>query len=449
MRRLGLFVVAAGAVAAALAGPAGADNPPPLSFELSSGTSSLFCTATQPATIVKSGQTCKIIQPAGGTAWCVEKRSARGPDPVTQVCKIRQASKWQDNVAYVVQVLEMKGGPSPQDATQITDVRQGNRNRSNKAYVTQITKLVLGRLLSDDGNDWGTSTFAGSKEQVQEAHQSTLVCQGAAGALGPTDPTNCRNDTGMLGSNLSDIHQWQWESEQAAATESITQKQNTEVRADGCKATDPADPIAPATDTNMCANVDQQTDALHGGTNTSDLDELSVELQNAKRAATTTQRQGGPTVETGGLDHTINQAGPKPSSIETDQHSFQIQRVEDAVTLIRKQDPKLSKGFGSNQETNPANVWTGRQSETQLQFEDGVLTGDTQSSLLEYFGHTSGNIEARQRITQNDQTQTNSCSGMTCAAVLECTTVPEEEPDLSSLTWPPPPTQFCTTSGVD
>jgi hypothetical protein len=449
MRGRGLVVVAAGAIAAFLAGPAAADTPPPLSFEMSSGTSSLACTATQPATVVKSGQTCKIVQPAGGTAWCIEWRSARGPDPVGQVCKIRQASTWRDNVAYVVQVLEMKGGPSPQDASQVADVRQGNRNRHNKAYVTQVTKLALGSLLESDGSYWGTSTLVGSKQQVQEAHQSTLVCQGAAGALGPTDPSNCRGDVGMLGSNLSNVHQWQWESEQAAASETITQKQNTEVRIDGCRATDPADPTTPATDTNMCANVDQRTQALGGGANTSDLDQLSVELQNAKKAATVIQRQGGPTVDTGGLDHTINQLGPKPSSIETDQHSFQIQRVEDAVTLIRKQDPKLSKGFGSSQGTNPADVWTGRQSETQLQFEDGVLAGDTQTSLLEYFGDTSGHIEAKQRITQNEETQTNSCSGTSCAAVLECTTVPDEEDYLSSLYWPPPPTQVCTTSEID
>lgn len=447
MRGRGLLVVAAGAVAGFLAAPAGAETPPPLTFTMSSGSGSVQCQATSPAWVTKTGQSCTIIQPAGGTAWCIERLSKQGPAPVKQRCKIRQASAWRDNVAYVVQVLEMKSGASPQDATQIADVRQGNKHKNNKAFVTQVTKLALGRLLSADGDDWSTATSSGTKTQVQEAHQSALVCQGAAGGLGPTDPTNCRSDVGMLGSNLSDVDQRQWESEQAAASEMVTQEQNTEARIDGCKATDAADPTAPATDTNMCANVDQLTQELWGRANTSDLDQLSVQLQNARDADTTTQRQGASNVNLGGLDHTINQSGPKPSSIETDQHSFQIQIVKGAVVLIRKQDPKLSKGFGSSQGTNPANVWTGRQSETQLQFEDGVLGGDTQTSRLEYFGDTTGNIEAKQLINQNGETQTNSCSGMHCAAVIECTTVEGESFLTSTPSWMPPPTQFCTFPG--
>lgn len=461
MRGHAVLVVAAGVVAALLAAPATGGTTPPLTFEMSSGSSSVQCQATAPAWVTKTGQSCTIIQPAGGTAWCTERLSTRGPDPVVQRCKIRQASSWRDNIAYVTQVLEMKGGPSPQDATQIADVRQGNRHRNNKAYVTQVTKLVLGGQLDSDGKYWGASTLSGNKSQKQEAHQSAQVCQGAAGALGPNDPTNCRNDVGMFGDNFSSVAQKKWESQQAAVSGAITQEQDTEERPNECTPTDAVDPVVPDETANMCANVDQNSQVAWPGSgqNDSKLVELSVQLQNARDAALANQCQGFPQSpcfvtglpQVGGLDHTINQNGQDPSTIDTKQHSFMVQLVDDVAAFVRKQDPKVSKGFGSSQGTSPDNIWTGRQTETQLQFEDGVLGGDTQTSRLEYFGDTSGNISASQLINQNGQTQTNSCSGMTCAAVLECTTAAEDE-ELIALLGPSTAMfegQACTTEEPD
>jgi hypothetical protein len=441
MRGRVLLVVAAGAVAGLLAAPAGAGTTPPLSFEMTSGSSSVYCAATQPATVSKSGQSCSIVQPAGGTAWCIERISKRGPTPVVQTCTIKQASTWKKNVAIVVQLYEAKGGGSPQDGTQNADVRQGNQFNANEAYVTQITKQLLGHLLDSEGDyedgDWIPDATV---LQDQKARISAVVCQG--GRTTATDPANCRTGAGMVSSNKSSVIQQQWQSEQAKGTE-VTQEQNTTFGENTCAPE--GDATLPDTDANMCANVDQQTQTVGGGKNDSNLGQLYVQLQRA-RAETTTQRQGGSTVDTGGLDHTVNQLGPRPSSIHTGQHSFQIQRVNDAVVLVRKQDPRISKGFGSSQGTSPESVWRGRQTAVQLQFEDGVLGGDTQTARLEYFGTTSGNIEASQLINQNGETETNSCSGTTCAAVLECTTVEEEEDYYS---WESPPTQFCTVPDVD
>lgn len=441
-RAVFVLVVVVGAVAAVLAGPAGASNPPLLSFELNDGGGSVRCEATHPRTIVKSGQSCTIIQPAGGTAWCIQRTKKHGQSTVTQRCEIRQASTSRENVAHVMQVIEMKGGASPQDATQIADVRQGNDRRDNRASVTQMTKLSLGRAGNgDDGNDRVRRMVATLIDvaQKQEAHQSVIVCQGAAGALGPLDPTNCRSGTGMRGDNVSKIAQTQSESEQASRAAAIVQEQNTESRPNACSPSDAADPVVPDDDANACANVDQSTQLSHpgAGKNHSQLSQVYLQSQQASRAESAEQCQGFPgapcflsgSPEVGGLDYTINQSGPEPSTIGTNQRSFQIQRLHDVKTSIRKQDPRISKGAGSTQGTDPDSRWRGLQSATQLQFEDGKLAGDTQSALLEYFGKTSGMIRATQVVNQNGQKEKNSCSGSVCAAVLECTTAPSESAD--------------------
>jgi hypothetical protein len=465
MRRRAVFAVAAGVTAAVLAGRADASTPPPLSAAMD-GDSSVRCAATKPRTIVKSGQSCTIIQPAGGMAWCVERISTRRSTPVTQRCEIRQASASLENVAYVVQVIAMRGWASRQDATQIADVRQGNRFRNNRASVIQVTRLALGRRPDNDDDDdddddlSGRVAFLHNVRQSQEAHQSAIVCQGAAGALGPSDPSNCRSGAGMRATNISNVTQKQSERQRAVAGGTVVQEQNTESRPNACSPSDVLDPLVPDEDANACANVDQKAQLSHprSGRNQSKLLQLYVQLQSARGASTARQCQGFPdspcfvsgSPEVGGLDYTVNQSAPRPSSIVTEQHAFQVQRLDDVTSFARKQDPKISKGAGSAQGTHSDSVWKGLQTARQLQFEDGQLGGDTQTVRLEYFGTTDGKIRAFQLINQNGQKERNSCSGSVCAAVLECTTAPSEaEESLLAPSIAMFPAQTCTAPPDD
>ncbi len=442
MRQRGVFFGVVALTAVIFAGSAGASTTQPLSFEHDGGESYVRCEATEPRTIVKTGQSCTIIQPAGGTAWCVLRITKHAPAAVVQRCKIRQASTYRENVAHVVQVIEMKGWVSLQDATQIADIRQGNGHQDNRAHVSQVTTLALGRGGhgggddDDDDDDRRRATTHPDVGQAQEAHQSVIVCQGAAGALGPWDPANCRAGHGMRADNVSSVSQKQSESEHATGAGTIVQEQNTDSRPNACTPGDAADPVVPDADANACANVDQSTQLYHpgAGKNHSQLTQRYVQSQEASRAHLAFQCQGFPGApcylsglpEVGGLDHTINQSGPKRSEILTEQHSFQVQRVDDVTTFVRKQDPRISKGTSSAQGKHPDNVWKGLQTATQLQFEDDKLRGDTQAARLEYFGKTSGKIRATQVVNQNGKKKTNSCSGWVCAAVLECTTTPPE-----------------------
>ena len=296
MRHRVVFVVVVGVIASMFAGSADASTAQHSSLEHDDGGSYVRCEATKPRTIVKTGQGCTIIQPAGGIAWCVQPVKKHGSAAVTQRCKIRQASMHRENVAHVVQVIEMEGWASPQDATQIADIRQGNKLKDNRAYVSQVTALALGGGSGhgDDDDQRRATTYPIG--QAQEAHQSVIVCQGAAGALGPRHPANCRSGEGMRADNVSDVTQKQSESEHATGAGTIVQEQNTDSRPNTCTPGDAADPVVPDVDANACANVDQSTQLSYPGTgkNHSQLAQHYVQSQEASKAHSVVQCQGFP-----------------------------------------------------------------------------------------------------------------------------------------------------------
>ena len=417
MRRLAPLVVAAGVVAAILAGPAAAESPPPLSFELSTGYGYVLCQATAPALVEKSGQSCEITQNYGGTAWCIEKKSVKGPTPIAQSCTIRQTSTTRTNFAYVIQIAEHRGGASPQSTTQTATVEQGNTVRTNNSSVTQIAKQALGRLLDADGDDWGFPVYSDNVEQVQNASQLANVCQGGV--------EDCHSSVGMLSHNNSGVIQNQWQTEQGAAKVSLTQEQNTD-----------APPLCAATanPANVCANVDQNSSVLASGRNKESLSQLYVQLQNARGKGTTTtnQRQGGAEILSGGLAHEIAQLGGGVANITTGQNSFQFQKAANAGALFQKQDPRISKDPLSTQTGAAGSLWTGKERAFQFQLEDGVFVPSFggQRALLSYDATSAGgSISANLLVKQNDEpAETESCGPTTsCHILLDCTNA---EPDL-------------------
>jgi hypothetical protein len=412
MRRLVLLVFVAGVVAALFTGPAWAESPPLLSFELSSGSSYVKCAATSPATVIKSGQSCTITQPSGGTAWCIEYKSSMSP--ITQTCTIKQTSTTRANYAYVTQIAEQRGGSSPQTATQTATVEQGNTVRTNNSWVAQLARQALGHRLDEDGDDWAAPSFATSVDQVQNLSQHADICQGGV--------ADCHADAGMVSHNNSSVVQKQWQSEQAAATTTINQEQNTDAAPPCTVVGQPA---------NQCADVDQNSEPLASGRNTEGLSQLYVQLQNARGKGTTDteQHQGGGDA-LGGLDHQIAQLGGGVANITTGQNSFQFQKASKVGPLFQQQDPRISKDPFSTQTGATGSSWTGAQRAFQFQLEDGALVTSLggQNSLLEYFGTSiGGSISATQLVNQNGQTETQSCGpASSCAILLDCTNVQSE-----------------------
>ncbi len=136
----------------------------------------------------------------------------------------------------------------------------------------------------------------------------------------------------MRADNVSSVSQKQSESEHATGAGTIVQEQNTDSRP-SCTPGDAADPVVPDVDANACANVDESTQLYHpgAGKNHCAANPALRPATGGEQADSAFQCQGfpgapcSPACRVGGLDHTINQSGPEPSQILTEQHSFQVQ----------------------------------------------------------------------------------------------------------------------------
>jgi hypothetical protein len=399
-------------------------------------TTTVECTATAPARITRGHSSCTIIQPLGGTASCTIRTTASGSTAVKQRCTIRQRSRTHRNHATATLIIRQTGRWT-QEAQQVITIEQGNVFRNN---IASASERVVQSLTKH-----GAATAI---DQSQESHQSINVCQGA---LHVGVVPNCRSAAGMRGNNSLSISQTLRQAQSADGAPVIAQLQNTGLATNKCSPLGDPTPIDDPT-AHMCANADQNTT----GANTSSLRQVYNQAQNVSDAATATQQQGGdPLVKRGGLDHQVNQDGGAPSQIHTDQDAFQDQAATNVGVLTQDQDPFVAKGRLSNQGSHPDNRWRGEQTSTQTQTEDGNPSGGTQSTLLEYFGVTSGDIRAVQIANQNGVTNTWGCpppdeppppgQNSTCGAVMECTNA-EPGPDLLAIVILQEPT--CTRETV-
>jgi hypothetical protein len=358
-------------------------------------------------------QTCVIT---GSSGTCIEKSNS---PVVVQTCTFTQDVPAQDHRANAVQVVAVENGGVPVDtlvtqhATQIINATQtATSGASNFLNATQVIKQSLGPGHFDDTEeaelDPDTSTHQGALALSQESHQIVTADQ-----------------TADIGSNNSSISQSSKQRERAVhATVSVDENQNTMPASgqDVCPITD--DPNA-----NMCARVHQKSGS---GPNRSALSQGSSQFERAHDTPTGQQMQGKPT--TGGMNHEIQQTstGSGLCTIRTAQSEHQTQRAVRA-SVNQVQNGPLRKGVGSSQACSPKSTWTGSQNSAQLattrpQEADvgSSVFGDpaTQNDLLEYFGTTTGQIQATLSVNEkvnNQSTSANtSCSGTSCEAFIAC-----------------------------
>jgi hypothetical protein len=284
---------------------------------------------------------------------------------------------------------------------------------SNFLNVTQVVKQSLGPGHFDDTEqaelDTDTSTHQGALAISQESHQIVTGEQ-----------------TADAGTNNSSISQSSKQRERAVhATVSIAENQNT-MTATG----DDVCPIADDPNANLCADV-HQTSGI--GSNISTLNQASSQFERAHDTPSGNQTQGvGPS--TGGLNHEIQQTSTAGGvcTIKTSQNEDQTQRAVRA-TVNQLQNGPIRKGVDSSQDCGTNATWTGSQDSTQLATsrpkEADVGTSvfadpANQNDLLEYFGTTTGHIQATLSASENINNQSNtantSCSGMSCVAFIAC-----------------------------
>jgi hypothetical protein len=357
-------------------------------------------------------QTCVI---AGSSGTCIEKSNSPA---VVQTCTFTQAvPAAQNHRANAVQVVAVENGGVPVDtlvtqhATQIVNATQtATAGASNFLSATQVIKQSLGPGHFDDTEeaelDPDTSTHQGALALSQESHQIVNADQ-----------------TADLGSNNSAISQSLKQRERAVhATVSVDENQNTMPASgqDVC-------PIVDDPDANMCAQVHQKSGS---GPNRSVLSQGSSQFERVHDAPTGHQTQGMPT--TGGMNHEVQQTSTGLCTIATAQSEHQTERAVRA-SVNQVQNGPLRKGVSSSQACNGNSRWSGSQDSAQLATTrpkeadvGSSVFGDpaTQNDLLEYFGTTSGQMQAtlsvNERVNNQSTSANTSCSGMSCEAFIAC-----------------------------
>jgi hypothetical protein len=342
-------------------------------------------TAQQPGTS-SATQTCILVQmgPGANSARCVEKSSAPA---FTQTCTVSQTGTTND--ATVQQVINTGtsstiGSVQTQDSTQLATVTQ--MGDVNSVSISQTINQSLDK-----------SVKTGSISQVQNTHQSSVVCQG-----GTTDCT-----TPNTGKNTSKIDQSVFGMERASGGV-IDQHQDENF--------DTSDACSPFGSPDICARVAQSSSS----NNDSGLHQQSHLLQQASGTA-------GSNVDqkqyhfSGGIEGHVDQPtdpGPTNSNIA---HEHLTGDQTAPAGANQNQDPKLSccstQGGNTNSKNDVHQVGRLRASEADA-FQNLELDGSAESGgncSVFQAGRVNGDSS-----TAHDQ-QTAGEFPAFCAAFTDCT----------------------------
>lgn len=331
---------------------------------------------------VSGGNTCTIIQ---GSPTSTGSNMARcfidSGDVATaeESCVITQTTTNGDNKAEVRLTIRQKGG-STEDATQMATVMQttsGSGSNSSKVEET----------VDQDSHDDASA-------QSQDAHQRADVTQ--------------MSDSGR---NFSQVRQSQ---KQSLHSNSMNAMQDQNVTCTGF-----------AFGYNAWASVDQISTT---GANESNLDQSIDQDEHATKADAGSQQQGF-SIFCGGLGGHVDQGSTGKSRTTNHQSERQTQKINKDSGVSQDQ-------FGpvfccSMQGTNTGDRFDIDQSSDQN--SNGMIT--TQETSLEGDYTTTGDGKLMQRATNNDDRQTNQCSGPSCHEFITCL---DEEGGSVCAPEPPP-----------
>jgi hypothetical protein len=199
-------------------------------------------------------------------------------------------------------------------------------------------------------------------------------------------------------------------------------------------------------DVNTNAGVDQESTS---GRNVASVNQQNQYDAHVGKAGTAVQQQG---TTQGGENVFFNQDSTGLSTVSADQNEHQNMQAENVGSLTQSQfgpmwsDPK--------QGTNPGDRYDIDQRSDQRASSPGAQQDDQQYGEC----HTSGNCTVDQKIQQQGQNFTNSCSGTDCLQTqnvadgteLPCNTDSEVSvPCTSPPPPPPPPFEFCIDCSID
>lgn len=317
---------------------------------------------------------CVIVQvgtAAENVAECIEE-TEQPEGLVSQSCEIVQINVVGTNTALVRQGIRQSAVGTEQDGRQTATLVQENGSGSNLATVEQrIDQSANSRVAAER-----------SLDQTQEGHLVTSVDQLA-----------------VTGSNSSAVEQSLLQS--LAATLNTSMKRGASV-VQNQSATD-AGP-------NLEARIEQRSDPISGGTNTSDLLQES-RLQAEARADSIRQTQGS---MGGGLNGFVTQSssGLSTSINRQDEVQLATASVADIVSQVQHGPARCC----TTQFSNPGNIFDIAQSSTQTASDPEALqTSELRGSCI-----TSGNCTIDQIVSLDGTVVTGRCSGAACFPFILC-----------------------------
>ena len=336
-------------------------------------------------------------KPATNKATCVK---TTGP---TQSCVINQSSATANNVAIVVETNNVSGLTQTALSTaQIT--QQAGASNTNTACVLQNINV----------NGSTTAKKGAAVNVTLNAHQSVSISQDSAAGSNTIQAARPSDDCGATGSALT---QSQTLTSSATGPGSITQNQNN---ADS----NPASCLDGGP--NVCLDIAQNSTS---GANTSAFNQTNTLTAIASTPiGPVSQTQSSPN---GGLLATVNQFSHGVSTSVANQTETQCEHAENAGPLTcntpnppsypftQNQFGPLRKGAGpSTQGDNSGDTFTVNQSSTQN--NDAGAQGQ-KTNTVQADCSTTGNCTVNQSTNENGTTTSNTQSGPSINATINCT----------------------------
>jgi len=334
------------------------------------------CTAsTAPGGSSSPPSDCTIVQVAAGgnnRAGCAERS---GDASVSQSCVIFQTNTTGDNRLEVLQQVDARGGAT-QDATQYGGVDQVNGSGSNDVQIHQD--------LAQSTRDTDATGL-----QSQNGHQGVSV-----------------NQESETGDNTAHVHQSLALTANATGA-TVSQNQNTD----------------PNHGLNTSAGITQDSTS---GQNRAHLNQSNDLDGTVSKTSNGTQTQG---FQDGGFLGHFDQTSSGVSTARLNQREHQDLKIDGGDNRDdhgKKTSPArgvvTQKQYGpmwggSPQGSNPNDVYDVNQSSEQL-----ASNAASQDDRAYINCDTTGNCTADQRISQNGNTQRNSCSSPSCHIGLIVTT---------------------------
>jgi hypothetical protein len=359
-------------------------------------------------------QSCVVVQPGGARnlATCEIRTSGTttGPTgPISQTCSITQGGAQNTAVARLVAV--MGAGTGEQDVVQRIEIRQTGGAKGNSLTASQTALLGLAK------NAGGANVLA-----KQDFHQIVCGNQTASGSGTNTASVTQHGAAGVLYSNagFADIRQnrelLSLDCTTAAPFANITGE-----HADEQSCAVEGGSGVPKDGANSCSRIQQQSSSGRNRINRQNQTNLLAASVNGAAGADIGQG-----LFAGGIDATQDQVSGGVSSIVDSQRADQfasLRNVSGSQTVTQVEDPRCC----AHQLGNTGNTFSLGQTLNQRAYVNGELVdpgtvGGIVQNGADYGNCVStGSCSVQQSVSNNVETETNSCSGSVCHETTSCT----------------------------